>query len=343
MQEPIRVGLLGFGRTAIDLHAPAIEQSEGFRIVAVCDIEPEKRRLAEERLACKTYADYHAMLENEEPDLVCVLTRNDQHAEMSRECLEAGTHVLVTKPTAVNCGELDTALAASRRSGRLFLPWLPARWGCDFRRLNRLITEGAVGKVFLLRRSVAAFGLRRDWQTERRHGGGYLLNWGPHIVDLALLLGGAPVRSVYGRMNQIMNPGDTEDLFFALITLENGVFVQVEYTPALGPLPTWVVQGDRGTIIVQDRKLWIHGGIPREPAAGSYSGKPEIEPLVEEQLVGAPYGDAVEIYADVAAAVRNQRPFPVTPQDARDLTAVLDAIRLSAEEDRVVRPAHAAG
>jgi predicted dehydrogenase len=47
---------------AVNLHSPALEQSNDFRIIAVCDIEPERCDLAEQRLTCHTYADYHDML-----------------------------------------------------------------------------------------------------------------------------------------------------------------------------------------------------------------------------------------------------------------------------------------
>ena len=49
---------------------------------------------------------------------------------------------------------------------------------------------------WLVRRVVTSFGTRCDWQTERRYGGGYLLNWGPHIVDPPLLLDGSRVHTV---------------------------------------------------------------------------------------------------------------------------------------------------
>jgi hypothetical protein len=54
-----------------------------------------------------------------------------------------------------------------------------------------------------------------------------------------------------------------------------------------------------------------------------------------EEVGGARWGDSVEIYNDVAADLREEKPFPVTPEDAVELTIVMDAIRFSAEKDRV--------
>ncbi len=72
------------------------------------------------------------------------------------------------------------------------------------------------GRPFIIRRAVCSFATRKDWQTERRYGGGYLLNWGAHIIDPPVLLVDGKVESVYGRLRQTINPGDGEDLFMAL-------------------------------------------------------------------------------------------------------------------------------
>jgi len=192
----IRAALLGYGRTASSMHIGAYEaNADRFDVTAVCDIEPARLREAAERIPQATrYDDYHEMLERERPELVSVLTRSDQHAAMTIECLEAGANVVVTKPWAVNADEAERMCEAEQRTGKMLLPWLPARWGSDLARLRELVADGAIGKVFLIRRAVRSFGTRSDWQTERRYGGGYLLNWGPHIIDPPVLLAGSPLR-----------------------------------------------------------------------------------------------------------------------------------------------------
>ena len=101
----IRTAILGYGRSGSTMHAGAIEENDGFDMVAVCDIDLERQKQAAERFGCKIYDDYHRMLESEQLDLVCVITRSDQHCEMACDCLAAGVNVLVTKPWAVNEAE----------------------------------------------------------------------------------------------------------------------------------------------------------------------------------------------------------------------------------------------
>jgi scyllo-inositol 2-dehydrogenase (NADP+) len=334
----IRTAIIGYGRNGSTMHAGPIEKNGEFEMTAVCDIDPERRRQAAERFRCPVFEDYREMLRGVKADLVVIVTRNDQHAAMACDGLRAGAHVLVTKPWAINVDEARRMVATARETGRLLLPWLPARWGCDLIRLRELIRAGAVGKVFAVRRTVCSFATRRDWQTEKKCGGGYVLNWGPHIVDPPVVLLGGKVKSVFGRLKQVINPGDVEDLFLAVLTLEDGTLVQAEYTISAEPFPNWVIQGDRGTIVMNGRQLKVVKQAPAQPVDPTRFGGMQAASAetTEEKVEGALYGDEQAIYKEIAAAVRGEAPYPVTPADALELSRVLDAIKVSAAENRVV-------
>lgn len=333
----IRAAILGYGRSGSTMHAGAIAANSAFSMAAVCDTDPARRTEAAARFGCPVYEDYRRMLAEQKPDLVCVVTRSDQHAAMACDCLAAGAHTLVTKPWAVNEAEARTMIAARARSGRLLLPWLPARWGCDLRRLQALVAAGAIGRVFFIRRAVSSFATRCDWQTERRFGGGYLLNWGPHIIDTALRLAGSPARTVFGHLGQVLNPGDAEDFFYALIRTAAGTLVQAEYTVSTEELPAWLIQGDRGAISVRGRTLRVAACEPARPDDPTrFATMKGTVSTTEETLEGAIYGDEHEVYREVAAAIEGAAPFPVTPDDALRLTRVFDAVRRSHQDQQVV-------
>jgi predicted dehydrogenase len=278
------------------------------------------------------------MLAEQEPELACVITRTDQHCEMTCRCLAAGANVLVTKPWAVNEAEARRMVSAEAAANGRILPWLPARWGCVFRRLRELLADGVIGRPFLIRRAVGSFGTRCDWQTERRYGGGYLLNWGAHILDPPVLLTEQPVAGVYGRLLPTINPGAVEDVLLAILTLADGTLVQAEYTITVPPLPEWFIQGDGGTIEVHGQDITAHRQQPRRPDDPTHYATmraAEAE-VIEEHVDGHVDGDEAEIYAEVATALRGDRPFAVTSADALELTRVLDAVRASSEQNRVV-------
>ena len=334
----IRTAILGYGRNGSTMHAGGVANNDAFDMAAVCDIDPEQRAQASERFGCPVYEDYHAMLEREALDLVCIVTRSDQHCRMTCDCLAAGVHVLVTKPWAVNEAEARRMAAAQEASGKLLLPWLPARWGCDFQRLRALVAERVIGRLLIVRRTVCSFGTRCDWQTERRYGGGYLLNWGLHLLDPAILLAGSRPRSVYGRMMKANNPGDGEDLFLALVNLENGTLVHAEYTVAIESLPSWYVQGTRGTIVVYDHDRRVHRSTPAEPGDPTQFSTMAAsnDEVIEEHLEGEVYGDTDAVYVAIAQALQGQKAYPVSTAEALALTRLLDAIRVANDENRIV-------
>ncbi len=339
MHNPIRTAIVGYGRSGSTMHAGAIGRDSGFRLNALCDTSPHERQAASDRFGCSVYENHHEMLASEALDLVCIITRSDQHCQMACDCLQAGTNVLVTKPWATNADEGRLMIATAKASGKQLLPWLPARWGCILRRLRQLVQRRTVGQVFLIRRIVGGFGTRSDWQTRRAYGGGYLLNWGPHIVDPPVVLMQSPVDSVYGRLKQTINPGDAEDLFFAVLNLANGCLIQAEYTITTEPLPDWIIQGDRGTIVVKGNRLMVHQGTPTTPDDPTqYSTMAQVPSrTMQEHVPGSIYGNENEVYAAVAKALREEQPFPVATSDALQLSIVLDAIRESDRLNEIVK------
>jgi len=335
----IRAAILGYGRNGSTMHADAIEKSDDFELTHVCDIDSEALDRAKRRFGCETYDDYRQMAKEKDIDLVVIVTRSSQHCEMACECLGAGKNVLVTKPWATNAGQAEKMIAAANESGSMLLPWLPARWGADLVRLRELVGSGVIGKVFRVKRSHQIFSVRHDWQTQKEYGGGYLLNWGPHLIDQPIQLAGSPVKSVYAELRQVINPNDGEDDFFAVMKTQDGTTLISEHSVSAPKLPDWVIQGDRGTIFVEGNKIEIHKANPVESKnAAGYGTSFEFDTYIDEKTLGYGdlYGNTDRIYSHIAEALRGQAPYCVTPESALCLTRVLDAVRSSGETGQVV-------
>lgn len=337
---PVKVAIIGYGRNGSTMHADPIEKLEDFTMEAVCDIDPSAREKASRRFGCRVYEDYMQMLEKETLDLVVIVTRSDQHCKMACDCLKAGVNVLVTKPWAKNTAEAEELIRTSKDTGKMLLPWAPARWGCDLLKLKELIGSGIIGKVFQVRRSEFTFGVRNDWQTLRKCAGGYLLNWGPHLLDQPLQLLGTRVRSVYGKLRQVINPGDVEDVFYSVLNMEDGVTVVSEYNISAKYLPNWVVQGDRGTIFVKGTYIEIHKtDLPDTIDPESYRNTAKIEVITEDLKDTASsnrYGDSMVIYPLIAKTLQGEPAYNVSLDSALNLTRVLDAIRQSDATGEIV-------
>lgn len=340
---PIKTAILGYGRNGSTMHADTVALLPEFVMTAVCDIDPAARRKAADRFGCPVYDDYRRMLEEHALDLVVIVTRSSQHAAMACDCLKRGVNVLVTKPWALHAAQAQTMMDAAAESEALLMPWLPARTASDLRRARELVLSGAIGRVFQIVRCEHSFGLRNDWQTLKDYGGGYLLNWGPHLIDQPLCLADSPVKSVYGYMKQLNNPGDAEDVFTAILRTQSDVLVIAEWSMAEGDLPGWIIKGDRGTILIRGDTLELHEvTLPDEVDDKEYRQRPTVKTTTEklrdanEFGESVRYGDSAEVYRSVAAALTQNGAYMVAPQSALALTEVLDAVRRSAQTGEVV-------
>ena len=323
----IRTAIIGYGESGRLSHGAGLRANAEFEIAAICDVSGERREEAAKEHGCATYSEHREMLEAEELDLVSIVTRSDTHCDMACDCLRAGVDTLVTKPWVLNTEEADKVMAAHRSSGKHLFPWVPMYWAPDFTRISQLIESNAIGEVFLIRRYITAFWRRNSWQTERRYGGGYLLNWGMHIVQPVLALAGSRVRRVYGQLQRVINPGDADDNFIAVMEFANGVRGVAEFTEAIEGLPMFLAQGKLGMIRSDENEVVL---LQKDPA-GCEEAKRTVFPIT-----GKIFRDEADIYRDVARTLLNDEPFQVTPEIAYYGTVVLDALLASHESGQSV-------
>src|SRR5687768_3619202 len=94
------VGIIGFGRIGRE-HAGWLAKASGIRAVAAFDPTPQRRAVAEADglRTCKTF---EALLGDQSIDAVLVSTPTAMHFEHATAALEAGKHVLVEKPMALD-------------------------------------------------------------------------------------------------------------------------------------------------------------------------------------------------------------------------------------------------
>lgn len=326
--KPVKTVIVGFGKSGETLHAKPIVANERFHLAAVADID-ENRRETAAAIGAGFYTDYREMIQTEQPDLAVLVSRNDQHAVMACECLRLGCDVLVTKPWALNETEALQMIETASATGRRILPWLPMRWAPDLQRISELVREGAIGEVFHVRRSIQCFRVRHDWQTRSDCGGGYLLNWGPHIVGPAYWILDTEVIQAHAFMRQTINPGDTEDVFVTTLRLKNGAHATAEHTITPLPAPNWVVQGTRGAIEVHGRELTLCRAVPGAKIGRDAPAGPVPVQTETETLGPMIYGDEAEIYADAARLIAGEEIGGFDTGTALHLTRVLDAIRKS--------------
>ena len=197
------VAIIGCGRIADMAHLPALSQMDNVRIKYACDIILEKAQQKKEKYPKieNVITDYKVALQDEEVDAVFVLTPNYAHYTITMDALRAGKHVLCEKPITVNY-ELSLEMAREAdKQGKILDIGVCNRFHKSVETLREWADAGKFGKIYHVYCSFRACrcipGLGGAFTTKSQSGGGVLIDWGIHFLDLILyVLGGAKVTTV---------------------------------------------------------------------------------------------------------------------------------------------------
>lgn len=245
----LRTAVIGLGRIGWQYHAPQVAAHEGFELVAVVDPLPERRQEAGARFGAHAYADVEAMWAAETLDLLVIASPTLFHADQAIEAFARGCDVFCDKPLAPTLAEAERMIAAQQAHGRKLMVYQPHRARPEVVVLQRLLANGLIGPLFMIKRAAVNYQRRNDWQAFRRYGGGILNNAGAHYIDQLLYLAGSPARRVSCALRRVVTLGDAEDTVKAVIETESGVLLDLDISTAVAcPMPEWYVLGARGCV-----------------------------------------------------------------------------------------------
>lgn len=195
--KEVRIGLVGAGAIANDLHFPAYRKAkdEGVTLAAVCDIDIERAKAAAEKWGIeKYYGSVEEMLADADIDAVDICTWNAAHVPVSIAAAKAGKHVMCEKPAAMTVEELRELKKILDEKSLVYVLAVPGRFMGSELYVKERIENGDLGdmyygKVAYVRRRGEPLG----WFTDKElSGGGPILDIGVHAIDGAWYLMGEP-------------------------------------------------------------------------------------------------------------------------------------------------------
>jgi predicted dehydrogenase len=333
--KPIGIGLVGLGRAGWGMHCEEIKgKEEMFRIAAVCDPIPERRRAAQERYGCPAYETLEALLDDGGVELVDITTRSSDHCKHGVAALAAGKHVFMEKPLALDYDEaLRLKAAAEASAGDLFVRH-NRRFDPDFLHVRDIAESGMLGDVYEVKLRRHGYDRRDDWQTIKQFGGGQLLNWGPHIVDHALRLLGAPVEAMWSDLKRVAAVGDAEDHVKIVLRGANGRVVDLEISGGVAlSSPLYTVYGTRGSLQATHKEIslrYLDPEVPLAdkaadggtPGAGASFGSRETLRWKEETFPVAP-AKRYDIWEELYRAIREGAEFPIALEEAVEVMRMI--------------------
>lgn len=185
----MKVAIIGCGAIANGQHIPAYMKNPEAEIKYFCDIIPERAQAAVEKYGCGiAVTDYHEVLADPEVEAISVCTPNLMHSVISIDALRAGKNVLCEKPTARVYSEALEMQKVQHETGKVLNIGVCNRFNDSVRRIKQYIDAGKLGNVhhvyvsFRAHRSIP--GLGGAFTTKAIAGGGALIDWGVHFIDL---------------------------------------------------------------------------------------------------------------------------------------------------------------
>ena len=192
------IAIIGCGRIAKLAHLPALSQMDDVRIKYGCDIIIEKaiEKQKEFPKIENVIEDYKIALADPEVEAVFVLTPNFAHYTVAMDALRAGKHVLCEKPVTVSY-ELSKEMAEEAdKQGKILNIGVCNRYNKSIELLREYNESGKFGNIYHVYCSFRAHrsipGLGGAFTTKAQSGGGVLIDWGIHYLDLILYILNAP-------------------------------------------------------------------------------------------------------------------------------------------------------
>jgi predicted dehydrogenase len=177
----IRVLVAGLGNMGRS-HALAYATNPDFEVVGLVNRSPVE--LPPELAGVAVTPDFHEALRRLSPDLVCIATYSDSHADFAVAAMEAGAHVFVEKPLATTVADAERVAEAARRTGRKVVVGYILRHHPSW---IRLIEESrALGGPYVFRLNLNQQSKGATWEVHKRlmETTSPIVDCGVHYVDV---------------------------------------------------------------------------------------------------------------------------------------------------------------
>ncbi len=355
-----KIGLIGYGSIASGYHNDTFNRDDvDFELAAVYDIRESQRKLAEER-GIKTFDNLRDFLDSGLFEMVTVAIPNNNHCPIACAALEAGYHVMVEKPAALNSGEIMTMMDTAKKCGKIFTVHHNRRFDRDFLIVRQAIEEGLLGKLHTIETRIhprlKEGGGLGGWRSFADHGGGFFLDWGIHTLDQLLYLIKEPVDSVYCNMVK-HDTNECDDYMRVIVTFRSGLSAIVETAMRSTLwLPRWYVSGNEGTLsmdFIGDTTAKIRRVAEKHYMDGTtlaYNLNEAYErPILNNRVVDkyeefdyptadkCPPQDWASLYKNLSAVLEGREELVVKPEEVLRCFRVVEAAFRSAKEHKSVQ------
>ena len=339
----LKVAIIGTGNISTRHIGAYLTFPERCKIVALCDIFPEKAEAKKAEFGlkdAKVCASHRELLDDPEIDLVSVCTPPYVHAEIAVDFLRAGKNVIVEKPMAASLEECDRILDAERESGKTLSVIAQNRFTNPYMHLKAILDGGKLGKIVHAQvdsywwRGHCYYDLwwRGSWEKE---GGGCTLNHAVHHIDMLGWMMGPPESVTAVLSNASHDNAEVEDISIAAMRYPGGALAQVTSSV--------IHHGEEQQVIFQTERARVSAPWKVYASLSKENGFPYRNEALEAELQAdydalpdLPYtGHTAQIDNVMTAIETGTRPF-IDGVSGRRTIEIITAIYKSGFEGRTV-------
>ena len=259
----LKAGIIGLGKMGIS-HAAIVSPHPSVDMVAVCDTSSLVLDVFRKFSKVNVYSDYIRMINNEKLDFVVIATPTSLHYPMVKFALERGIHVFCEKPFCLNPDEGLKLLNLAKQKWLVTQVSYHNQFVGTFRELKRLLNKGLLGELIHFKGEAYGSVITNEkggtWRSDPAEGGGCLLDYASHVINLIQEIIGRPV-SAGGSVLKKIHSRDVDDAVYSLLVLENGLSGNILVNwcdPSYRKMSTSVtVQGKKGKIICDATEIRI--------------------------------------------------------------------------------------
>ncbi|HZE84870.1 MAG TPA: Gfo/Idh/MocA family oxidoreductase, partial [Puia sp.] len=144
MQNPIKVGLAGYGMAAQVMHLPFLTTSPHYSVENI--LERHHNNSQSKYPSATVVRSIEELVAAPGTDLIVITTPNETHFTYAKKALQAGKHVVVEKPFTITTQEAAELITLSRETGRILSIFQNRRYVNHFLTIQKIFAEGLLGK-----------------------------------------------------------------------------------------------------------------------------------------------------------------------------------------------------
>jgi predicted dehydrogenase len=219
----IKIALIGAGKMGIS-HLSILGAHPDVEVVGVCDTSKIVNDFLSKYGNFNCFTDYKKMISETKPEAVVVAVPTKFHYSIIKDLLDAGLHVFAEKPFCLNSTQGDELVALAARKKVVNQVGYHNKFIGTFREVKQIVNSGALGEIHhFVGEAYGPVVIRpkqETWRSDPAEGGGCLLDYASHVIDLIndTL---SPVSSVKGSVLNYIYSNNVEDAVYALLTVSN--------------------------------------------------------------------------------------------------------------------------